>query len=119
MNKKGLTLVELLAVITIMGLIILVVLPSVSTLGEKISQQHYEQAVTLLESAAKVYVEQIDSTGLNNVGDSKQITLQDLVKAKLIESPFINPKTQNQVPLNSIIKIIKKDVNQYDYELPI
>ncbi len=119
MNRRGLTLIELLAVITIMGLILLVVLPSVTSISKKAAEQQYNQAVTVLKSAAKAYVEQIDSEGLYNVGDYKTITLQDLVDAKLLDTPFINPKTKDEVPLASTIKIIKVDISEYDYELPI
>lgn len=119
MNKKGLTLIELLAVITIMGLILLVVLPNISKLSDKAKLQHYDQAVIILKTAAKTYIDQIDSSGLNNIGDYKDITINDLAKAKLIQTPFVNPKTDDEIPLLSTIRVIKMDVNKYEYQLPL
>ncbi len=119
MSKKGLTLVELLVAIAIMALILLVVLPTITTLARKLNEKSYEQTVSILEHAAKAYVEQIDDQGLDNIGDSKVITLQDLVRTKLIDAPFINPRTKEQIPLTSTIRIIKVDTNEYNYELPL
>jgi prepilin-type N-terminal cleavage/methylation domain-containing protein len=119
MNKKGLTLIELLAVITIIGLVLLVVLPNLDTLSKRAKEQEYDQAVTILKNATKNYIDQIDSSGLNNIGDYKEITLGDLAQAKLIQPPFTNPKTGDVLPLTSVVKVTKIDVNKFDYQLPL
>ncbi|MGI6324909.1 MAG: type II secretion system protein [Bacilli bacterium] len=119
MNKKGITLIELLAVITIMGLILLIVIPNVASLLEKATVPQHKQLVTILENAAKAYVEHYDSSGLYNVGDVKDITLNDLSEVKLIKLPIINPITDEEVPPDSVIRVKKVDVNKYKYELPL
>lgn len=119
MTKKGLTLIELLAVITIMGLLLLVVLPGVARLSEKANDRQYEQAVTILKGATKAYLDQVDNNGLHNVGDSKDITIEALAQAKFITLPFTNPKTKETLAPTAIIKVRKIGINEYSYELPL
>ena len=56
MNKKGFTLVELLAVIVILGIIIGFAYPNVIILIEKNKNDNYEQLKKSVVSAAKSYV---------------------------------------------------------------
>ena len=56
MKKQGFTLVELLAAIVIMGVIALIVFPSVSSYITKSRNKSYNIQVDLLEKAAKKWV---------------------------------------------------------------
>ncbi len=104
--KKAFTLVELLAVVAILGLIIIIGVPKlIGTLsGQK--EKTYEKVKELLISAARNYV--IDE----NVGDSASIEINDL--CKYIECPVINPITETE--MQGCINVKKVNgIEEYEY----
>ena len=56
LNNKGFTLVEVLAVIVILGIIMAIMVPNVSTLLEKSKEDNYEHLKKSVVSAAKMYI---------------------------------------------------------------
>lgn len=119
MNKKGMTLIELLAVVVIMGLILIIAIPSMLRVSEEGAKKQYEQTIQILEGASTSYIEQIEPPGLNAPGSSITITIEDLKKEKLITTPFFNPLTNEEIPLDAIITITKKKDRQYKFDLPL
>lgn len=55
MNKKGFTLVELLAVIVILAIIITIAVPSTIAVSNKIKKKMYNTKVDMIMDAAKMY----------------------------------------------------------------
>ncbi len=55
MNKKGFTLTELLVVIAIIGVLSVIIIPSVVKINESINEREYEQRVTYIQKAAEMY----------------------------------------------------------------
>ena len=55
MNKKGFTLVELMAVIVVLGIIITIAVVNVIGQSKKTRNQMYETKVTMIEKAAELY----------------------------------------------------------------
>lgn len=51
-NKKGFTLVELLVVITIIGLLVVIAVPSSMTISKKVKVKMYDSKIELIEQAA-------------------------------------------------------------------
>ena len=88
MRKNGFTLMELLAVVVILGITFLFIMPSVTSLmglGERREIELIEERVL---SAAKEYVNNYDSTFYNSFykeGDTNYV-----YKSKLLESGLIN-----------------------------
>lgn len=119
MNNKGVTLIELLAVVVIMGLILIMAIPSMLRIGEEGAQKQYEQTVQILESAVTSYIENVNPKGLNLPGQSIIITLDDLRREKLITIPFINPLTEEEIPLDAAIIITKLKDRKYKFDLPL
>lgn len=119
MNIKGITLIELLGVVVIMGLILIIAIPSMLRVSEEGTKRQYEQAVQILESASTGYIEQVKPLGLNRTGSSIEITIEDLKREKLITIPFINPLTNEEIPLSAIIKITKIGDRKYKFDLPL
>ena len=52
MNKKGLTLVELMAVFVIIGILAIMVTPGILAIKNSVTQSTYESKVNLIENAA-------------------------------------------------------------------
>jgi len=90
-NSKGFTLVELLATIAIMGMIMVMVTPSIINLQNSNKKKKFEYYAKTMVEAAKTYVqkegEDITSLGVTNWIGCVDITYQDLLTNDLIK-PF-------------------------------
>lgn len=90
MNSKGFTLVELLAVIVILGIIMAFTYPNVVSLIEKNKNDNYEQLKESIESAAKSYISDyryeisVDGTSIKKVG-SYEITDNKILVSYLVD----------------------------------
>ena len=83
-NKKGFTMVELLAVIVILGIIMLMGIPAVNRYTQKGRDSYYENQKRNLISATKSYM---DNTSLRpeRVGDFYDVSLDELINKKYID----------------------------------
>lgn len=85
MNKKGFTLVELLAVITILGILMGITVGAVSIYLKRSKDQAYENIQLSSYDAARNYM--MEESILLNRGESLKITLKDLVDLQYLEDP--------------------------------
>ena len=61
-NKKGFTLIELIAVIVVLSLITTLAVVSVASIRNKVNERHYNSLVKTIESAAQSYAEETGIT---------------------------------------------------------
>ena len=54
--NKGFTLIELICVITILGLIALIAVPTVNTMIQNSKEDAYEEQIVTIEKTAKTYM---------------------------------------------------------------
>lgn len=118
MKKEGFTLVELLAVIVIIGIIYLIIFPSVTSFIDKSKEKSYNIQVDLIEKASKKWV--VDNTDellkkdpyhLNNIN----LTLTTLKKDGYLQDEFIeNPKTK-KIMTGCVVVSYQSNKNQYEY----
>lgn len=80
MNSKGYTLVEVLAVITILGVLLLIAVPSISKLQENVNKRIYEKDKELFEQLVK---QKIMSNINITIDGEKVFYLSDIDKNKL------------------------------------
>lgn len=115
-NKKAFTLVELLAVIVVLGLIIAIITPTVNK-SLKTSEEALEQEqIDKLIYATKKYV--IDNTDLlpSEEGEYQYIRLSKLIEDGVIDNEIIiNPKTREEMR-GCIIINYNSNYNQYEYQ---
>lgn len=72
MNKKGFTLVELLATIIILGILVTVVYPTViSTIKSSEKKAHYSEVKTIEKALKLYYLDHVDD--LKDLNDSRTI----------------------------------------------
>ena len=121
--KKGFTLVELLAILAILGAVILVSVPSIISTNKNSREKNYEQYQESIENAAEVYVETHPDkyNELKTVNNTEiNINTEDLVASGVIQGTLVNPKTDVQL-INEPSKVNVKNQNGtliYNYVAP-
>ncbi|MEG2457693.1 MAG: type II secretion system protein [Bacilli bacterium] len=85
-NKSGFTLVEVLVVITLIGVLATIAVPAIMSITKKMNERSFEKKIALIESAAEQYGRdnpQIFKPNIDvNISQELNITLSVLVKAK-------------------------------------
>ncbi len=81
MSKKAFTLIELLAVIVIIGLIIGIVIPAASKLFSKTSKEQHSYYEKMMVTAAKLYIEENEGITISCVRLSTLLTQKLLKKS--------------------------------------
>lgn len=122
MNNKGFTLLEVILVVAILGVITLIVVPSVSGILNKNKNEQYDNLKKSIVSAAKIYV----SDNRYNLGvvcnDSSDIysftiTLKTLVENGNLTEPVIDPRDKTEINLDNIVNITYNCSNKnFNYE---
>lgn len=116
MNKKGLTLVELLAVIGILAVIAVVVVVNVANYLGKANDTSYNSLVKSIEESTELFL--ADHSGdypqLNEVGSVFEIELSALVEDNYVKSKLIDERTGEIIPLDTKISITVIDENKID-----
>ena len=91
--NKGFTLIELICVITILGLIALIAVPTINTMIQKSKSDAYEEQIDTITKAARTYMtKNSDKLPLQESGDSYCVTIVDMQKAGILDAEAIeNP----------------------------
>lgn len=71
-NRKGFTLVELLVVITILGIIMTIAIPSIFNVNKKMKQKSLDSKIEMIEKAAVIYAQ----NNSNSIKANPEATLQ-------------------------------------------
>lgn len=91
-NQKGLTLVELLAVIVILGIIAVIVVPAIGNIIENSEK----------DAAIANAVQVINSAKLAVTSGSQKSVISTANDVKDFIDPFVNPFTKEQIGLSNI-----------------
>ena len=117
--NKGFTLVELLAILVVLGIITLVAVPGVITTNEKSRENDYNEFKKTVENAAEVYVETHidDYKALKTTNGAQEIIDVDILKeVGLINSNLINPNTGEVVEGDIIIVSNDNGLLVYEFQ---
>ncbi len=116
---RGYTLIEVLAVIFVLGLISLLVFPSLILTMKDNDDVRYQEFVKAIKLTAEVYIETNESVfNLEEVDDFVIITIADLVDAGLYNERTQNPLTKETVGLEEEIKVIVTETFAKEYIYP-
>lgn len=110
-NKKGFTLVELLATLVILGILLGIAVPAVGGYLTKGKISYYHGLETDLLAAGRDYVLDYRSLLPREVNGSTVVTVDELVKNNYIEEP----KDEDGNSCNGQVTVIKTGKSNYDY----
>lgn len=120
MNKKGFTLVEILAVIIVMAVVATIVVTSAYSLVKSNNEEQYNVLISEIEQAVKLYLSDNyenyvvgrESKYLSvkflrdNSCDKIYIKLSDLISANLIkEASLVDPRDNNNISKDKYVKV--------------
>lgn len=117
-SKRGFTMVELLAVIVILGILTTLVILSFSNLTERSREQYYNSQEDMLILAAREYFSDYRSRLPQNIGEIASVTVQTLVSLDYIDEVM---SYENQLCdlENSEVKVLKVSEEEYQYEVSL
>ena len=111
MNRKGFTLVELVAIIVILAAIFLVSFPTLKNMATRDDKKKYDILVEDLCTAGKTYMySNMDSfPNLSTVGEIINLKVSDLIEYGNVDKRLINPKTKLSIKHDKIKYTVLED----------
>lgn len=106
-NKKGFTLVELIALLGVIAIILLLTAPSLINQIETTRKNNYDNFVSDLCLAAESYLNHNDVENFDNLesGSTISINLVDLISAGYVKSNLKNPNTDQILSSSDILNV--------------
>lgn len=113
-RNKGFTLVEILAAITILGILSAVAIVSVNKVIQNAKSKHYTTAEEQLKLAGQSYIQQNRSKLPKSIGQMVKIPLRTLVTSNYIEE--IKDYSKKECDLDkSYVQVFKYSQTEYSY----
>lgn len=113
MNNKAFTLIELLAVVTILLALILIITPKVINQLESSENITEKEQINTLINVTKIYTNQ-NTSKLPDENETTIITIEELKQSGLInKDQILNPKTKEEI-IGCII--VRNQNNKIEYE---
>ena len=116
MKNKGFTMVELLATVTILGILSVTAVTSVNFLINKGKKNFTTSQRNNLISAAKSYYQANRSKLPKDIGTSKSVSYGELKNKKFIGKMYASDKSTECNPSNTKVVVTLIDKNNYKYK---
>lgn len=114
MNKKGVTLVELLAVIVILGIILTITIPGVAKIIKKAGMDAFNTDLNSLKKAAENYYKANTNLLPINMYEKKVISLDYLVKNEYIDK--IKKPKDSSITCTGYVIVRMPQLKKYTYD---
>lgn len=112
LRKKGFTLVELLAIIAMLGIILAIAIPNLFAIIHSSKEKAFNALIDTFESDAAIYASKYRSTVTGSINSQGyyEITLQNLLNEGLIQGDLKDPRTDTPIFLTKkVIVTIDED----------
>ena len=113
-NRKGFTMVELLASVAILGILSAIAIVSVGVILSNVDKKHYETQRKNMIIAAQSYSQENRNILPKDVGDTRIITLNELQRRKYIGDVVDRGKKECN-NAESVVVIFKYSKSDYSY----
>ena len=104
-NNQGFTLIELLIVISILGMLVILLVPNVSSLIDKSKEENLNKIKNSIILSSKNYATDNMTTLFKTCHDKATITINDLINADYLKGSLKNPKTKEDISLDKEIEL--------------
>ena len=118
MNKKGFTLIELMAVIILLGVLALIATVTINNTLKENKQEACEMQLKNIKGGAENWASKNVFELPSENGGTAVLTLKELKDAGFIAKDIKNPKTNELFDDSIEIKITRVD-NNYTYEVGV
>ena len=109
-NKKGFTLVELIAVVAFIAVVVLIATPNIINQIKRNKKNRYQEFMGDLCLAAEAYINHTDKANeLQNTNDYIILNISDLIAGGYVKSTLKNPETDERVADSSLQVILNSD----------
>lgn len=120
MNKKGITLVELLAVLAIIAILAAFIFPNMNKYISRSKNTTDEIQVANIKEAAKSYLaDHIGSDIDFEATPTVTITLKQVVDGGYISGDILDSKSNKEYDLDNSTITITKEENNYTYDVQL
>ncbi|MDD3048645.1 MAG: glycine-rich protein [Bacilli bacterium] len=113
LKKNAFTLIEVIAVIAIMGILITLVIPSIFKYVDSLKTDSRDNLIDVIKNNSEIFatrhkdeIEDVIETSETHV---YEITIASLIEDDLMESPVIDPVTNEALVLDKKIYVVKID----------
>ncbi len=114
-KKLGFTMVELLAVIVILGILTTIVILSFSNLTSRSRKEYYSSQEEMIVLAAREYYSDYRSKLPKNIGNISSVSIQTLIALDYIDEVMGYDNELCNVE-DSLVKVLKVTEEDYQYE---
>ena len=104
--KRGFTMIELLAVFTLLGIIVLFTMPQITSMLKKGNDKSYEQFKKTVYIATESYVVEKKISIAN--GSSTNVYVKDLMNEGFLKSTLVNPNNNKKVSELTTARVLVK-----------
>lgn len=112
---KAFSMVELLGTIVVLGIIMAIAIPSVSSVIEKSKRNYYDTELNTIIMAAQAYANDDRSVLPKEIGGIKKITAEELKEKDYLDSDIKDSKGNVCNMKNSYVNILKDSKRDYKY----
>ena len=115
-QKKGFTLVELLAVIVILAIVLIIAVPGVLSIINKTKDSAYDRQIDMIKDAVKNYVTANTITWSGENPKSTVVTLDMLQSGGYLDKKILDPRNKKEILCANVL-VTKDNKNKITYDV--